>query len=104
VAAMRYVIVDQDGASRGHFDVFSDVLKALDDSRADEEMLREFCVLQYDDQGERVGVPIEAVALLPRAARDLASLSLSLGVAETYGGTAGSWHVQQQSSGDLQPV
>jgi hypothetical protein len=97
---MRYVIVDQEGASRGHFEVFADVLRAIDDSRDDEAMIRELCVLEYDDRGKRVGTAIDAASLVPRAAEELASVSQSSGVAETYS----DWHMEKQSRGGLQAV
>jgi hypothetical protein len=83
---MRYVIIDLDGASRGHFDVFSDLLEVIDDVRRDDpEMVDELHVLQYDDDGERVGAPIPALTLLPQNAADVADVTVSTGVAHASG-------------------
>ncbi len=92
---MRYVLADQDGASRGHFSVFYDLLGVIDEIRSDDaDSVGEFCVLKYDDHGVRVGEPVAASHLVPLAAEVVAttvSISSTDGESRAYG-AAGAWH------------
>ena len=70
---MRYVIADAEGASRGHFDDYGDVLEVIDEARRDDRaLLGELMILRYDEHGARVGEPVPAERLAHQAARDSA--------------------------------
>jgi|SRR5215211_4545209 len=92
---MRYVIVDQDGASRGHFDAFSDLLHVIDEIRSDDvSMVGDFFVLKYDESGSRVGAPLEASHLLPLAAQEVAAVTVTASSDAPEAGSAGHWHAE----------
>jgi hypothetical protein len=85
---MRYVIVDLEGASRGHFATYSDLLEVIDETRADDpSLLNDLLVLRYDDGGGRVGDPIQAGQLAPRSFEDvpvLTATSITSDAASSY--------------------
>ena|SRR5215210_5721340 len=92
---MRYVIVDQDGASRGHFEAFSDLLHVIDEIRnEDVALVGDFFVIKYDDSGSRVGAPIEASHLVPLAAQEVAAVTVTEARDAPEAGSAGHWHAE----------
>lgn len=99
---MRYVIVDHNGASHDYFDDARELLEAIDEiERDDSASLAEIMVLRYDDQGARVGDPIEAVALVAHDAESVLSnvggtYRLTYGVASAY--VARDWQLSSHRS------
>ena len=101
---MRYVIVDQEGASRAHLASPGDLLLLVDEIvREDPEVAEDLYVLNYDDSGRRVDPPIELRRFVSRSVDSAAIavvLSTSAAVAASYG-PAGMVHSVQE---DLQPA
>lgn len=103
---MRWVIIDDEGASRAYFGSISDLLHALDEIVGEDPgIIGEFAVLAYDHQGNRVGDAIEAKNLVPRNIQAVTaeprSLTYSSGIGE-MGETQSVW--TNWSDGRLQPV